>query len=811
MKRWLVKPPTAGRFSSTNNIDNNGCVAANFGIDAGLYSDILEFGDHSGVPAAGTNDWFYTSGGTGIGIIDETTTSALRLSLQAGNNPSFEVEQNYAMSSIVNGQILVDGLWARDEFGGTGWTDPTSFSTASKNGEDPAIWDPGTANVLGKNDLIDVAGHMWREGITLDDNLWFFGVINRAEPGGSAYMDFEFFVEEVTYDPATGFSSGGPQLGHTAFEFDGSGNITKVGDVILDLSLINGGETPAGEVRIWVSYSDYTSVTPATFNWGSEYDGAFNGSPYGYASITDFSSSACGIVNLAGENPPAPPWGTQGTKSNVWSETYSEFSLVELGVNFSALGIDHSSLIGLDTCDFPLSTFIVKTRASASFTAQLKDFAGPFPWGNAYVETAISGNPSLSCDNPIVTLESNPIRTDVTYNWTTIDGNILTDPSLATIDVDRPGTYTLSTILGSTGCNVPDVSVEVDYAPAKPFFNDLTVVSTVACTSNDGTIDITVSGGTSPYTYLWSNSATTEDITGLSPGTYNVIITDNLGCTQEGSGTVATRTATNIGLVPTHLSCFGDGTGEIDATVTGNSPFTYSWSNGVATEDIVGLSAGLYTLTTTDADGCTEVASSTVTQPSQLDLSVATTDVTSSGNDGTINLTVSDGTSPYTFLWSNSATTEDLTGLSAGTYSVTVTDDNGCTAQTSITIYQPEICNDDIDNDGNGLVDCFDNECEPDNPGTITPSSSTPCVDVAVTYTVPVNASYDSYEWTVPANATINSGQGTNSINLTWDTTAGGQICVVGKIYLCLSTSSCINIIVNNVPPTPDALIIIND
>ena len=116
----------------------------------------------------------------------------------------------------------------------------------------------------------------------------------------------------------------------------------------------------------------------------------------------------------------------------------------------TTIGLDHSSLQGSDPCLSPIKAFIVKTRSSASFTSQLKDFAGPYRWGDPYMETNISSPSLIACDNPIVTLQADPVRTDATYLWTTVDGNILTDPSLTSIDVNQPGTYTLSTNLAST-------------------------------------------------------------------------------------------------------------------------------------------------------------------------------------------------------------------------------------------------------------------------------------------------------------------------------------------------------------------------
>jgi hypothetical protein len=313
-------------FQAWTQVNNNGCVGGGFGIDAGLYSNIIEFG--TGSPAAGSKDWFYSSG-SGLSVIDVSNSAAIQTLLQGTGNPTYEARMNSGLNSIVNGQIMIDAIFARDQFGGTGGIDQTSYSTASKNGEDPAIWDPGASNVLGKNDLIDVAGHMFRDGTGNSSDLWFVGLINRAEPGGAAYMDFEFYVEEVQYNPATGFTSGGPQLGHTAFTFDGGGNITKIGDIIFNVALTGGGSEVGVEMRIWVSRADWLNITPANFSWSGQFDGAFNGSPFGYASIVPLGmSQICGYVNKDNELPAAPPWGTKNTKSHVYGTSYIAFSVV---------------------------------------------------------------------------------------------------------------------------------------------------------------------------------------------------------------------------------------------------------------------------------------------------------------------------------------------------------------------------------------------------------------------------------------------------------------------------------------------------
>src|SRR5688572_7631480 len=132
------------------------------------------------------------------------------------------------------------------------------------------------------------------------------------------------------------------------------------------------------------------------------------------------------------------------------------------------------------------------------------------------------------------------------------------------------------------------------------------VVTNTTCTASIGAINITVSGGTSPYTYLWSNGATTEDLTGLAAGTYTVTITDVNGCTTNLPFTVETVMSTITATpVVTNTTCAAS-IGAINITVSGGtSPYTYLWSNGATTEDLTGVAAGTYTVTITDANGCT--------------------------------------------------------------------------------------------------------------------------------------------------------------------------------------------------------------
>jgi exopolysaccharide biosynthesis protein len=182
---------------------------------------------------------------------------------------------------------------------------------------------------------------------------------------------------------------------------------------------------------------------------------------------------------------------------------------------------------------------------------------------------------------------------------------------------------------------------------------------------------------------VWSNGATTQDLTNIPAGTYNVTVTDAGGCTQTLNGIVITQPAAIV-LTETHVNanCNGTSTGSIDLTVTGGTaPFTYVWSNGATTQDLTNIPAGTYNVTVTDADGCTQTLNGIViTEPAAIVLTETHVNANCNGTStGSIDLTVTGGTAPFTYVWSNGATTQDLTNIPAGTYNVTVTDAGGCT------------------------------------------------------------------------------------------------------------------------------------
>lgn len=212
-----------------------------------------------------------------------------------------------------------------------------------------------------------------------------------------------------------------------------------------------------------------------------------------------------------------------------------------------------------------------------------------------------------------------------------------------------------------------------------------------------GSIDLTINGGVTPYTYLWSNNATTQDIDTLGAGTYNVVATDANGCTIDSSITITENSPIVAVTSSTNLLCFGDANGSIQMTITGATPpYTILWSNGSNVEDQTGLAAGIYSVLVTDSNNCAFADTFIVAEPPQLGMSSSALVYTNGYNvsayqatDGSIDVTATGGTAPLTYSWSNGQNTEDLNGIGAGTYIVTVTDANGCTTSDSVTLREP--------------------------------------------------------------------------------------------------------------------------
>ena len=298
------------------------------------------------------------------------------------------------------------------------------------------------------------------------------------------------------------------------------------------------------------------------------------------------------------------------------------------------------------------------------------------------VEINITGNMLLCGAGTTGSLTVAPASgptSQYTYVWNT-------GATSPTINNVGPGNFsvTATDVNGCTGIATATVR-QIDLSV------NLTSTSTTCSDVNDGTATVTASGGDMPYAFAWSNGATTASISGLAPGVYGVTVTEANGCKASGNVQVGAPPVLNISATPSNIACNGDNNGAINVTTTGGTPgYSYRWNDGVTSEDRTNLAAGTYGVTVTDANGCTDNVTVQINEPNVLNVNESITNVLCNGDaSGSIVLTVTGGTPAYSYAWSNGATSRVLNNLTAGTYTVTVTDANECTLVESYTVTEP--------------------------------------------------------------------------------------------------------------------------
>lgn len=266
-----------------------------------------------------------------------------------------------------------------------------------------------------------------------------------------------------------------------------------------------------------------------------------------------------------------------------------------------------------------------------------------------------------------------------TYQWSNPPGGTTQDLSGL-----GAGTYTVT------------ITVGTQVIIATETLNDPQPISVTGSITNpnpagacNGAVDITVTGGTPPYTYNWNTTppSSNQDIFNLCAGSYTVTVTDSKNCTFIPDPYVV---GAELSAGITNVSCKGGSNGAINLSVSfGVPPYTFVWNTTPTqtTEDISNLKAGVYCVTATDNAGSTRDSCFTVTEPTAILLTASVTHDVNENCLGAIDLNVTGGTLPYTYLWSNGAVTQDITQLCAAQYCVTVTDGNGCTQDTCFTVF----------------------------------------------------------------------------------------------------------------------------
>ena len=320
-------------------------------------------------------------------------------------------------------------------------------------------------------------------------------------------------------------------------------------------------------------------------------------------------------------------------------------------------------------------------NCAAAATAIVNDINGP--------EVIIESITHVSCNggnDGAIDISATGATIPFTFSWSNGDN---------TEDISGlfPGIYFL-TVADANDCNT-SIIAEV-LAPAEALSAQFSNVSPVRCNGeSDGSISIAATGGTGDYIYEWFPQVSTDSFaTGLNPDVYTVTITDDNGCFTTIDTTVTEPEILEVNMAAvTNVSCNGGSDGAINVAVTGGTAaYSYFWTNHPGTTaNINDLTADNYSVTVTDANGCTAFDNATVSEPSALSIVIDNVNhlICPGGNDGAIDITVSGGTPAYTYSWSNQETA-DISDLTAGPYSVTVTDANGCSAIVDTILTEPE-------------------------------------------------------------------------------------------------------------------------
>lgn len=251
----------------------------------------------------------------------------------------------------------------------------------------------------------------------------------------------------------------------------------------------------------------------------------------------------------------------------------------------------------------------------------------------------------------------------------------------SSITITEPGIYSVSADSDSS-CLISGVIVIQS--------SDLSlVVNTIQpdCGQANGSIDVSVSGGTGNYLFAWSSGQDTEDLNGIEAGLYELTVTDSIrGCILDTILAVPNEGGPVVNFDVTDSDC-GSANGSIELFVEGNAPFVYNWQHGPNTATVTNLASGVYYVEVIDADGCKQVRSIFVGEKGNLSLSATVDTATCDSTNGAIDLSVTGGSGDYAFLWSSGQTTEDLTGIPGGLYQVEVTDNqNGCASTLQVEV-----------------------------------------------------------------------------------------------------------------------------
>ncbi len=444
----------------------------------------------------------------------------------------------------------------------------------------------------------------------------------------------------------------------------------------------NGGTPPY--TYLWNNVNPSQTITVGSGVYTVKVTDATDCSPV-YATVTVTSYSVSPSANagpdqtVCSQNPITTINGVvNGASGGIWSGgagTFSPNNTTLSGVSYSPTAAD----LAAGFVDLTLTTTGIGSCSPVSDVVRI-NYVG-FTDAVSFITTSVS---CFGGSDGSVTVSVTGTTPPYLYSWNTVP--IQTAATATNLPL---GTYSV-TIKNGIGCTSTN---SVSIAQPLPLALASSVIQVKCPGGNNGSIALTPTGGTSPYTYSWNNSSTTSSISGLTAQTYSVTVTDAKGCILTPSYAISEPSPIVVVISSTDVNCFNGSDGTVASTISGGTiPYTYSWSSGASSPNVPGLQAGTYTLTVTDFNQCTATATATISQPSAVLIANITTTniICNSANNGTATAIISGGTSGYSYLWQPGAlTSNSITNLSNGTYSLTVTDLEGCQITSFVTITEP--------------------------------------------------------------------------------------------------------------------------
>lgn len=398
--------------------------------------------------------------------------------------------------------------------------------------------------------------------------------------------------------------------------------------------------------------------------------------------VTVTDANGCSQTATQVLEPLSPGFTVQVAVANVQCRGQAT-GAISLNISGGQTPFQYQWSTGAQTRDvalLPAATYSVTVTdgsgCSQTLTAEVKEPASP-------LNVTVQAKP-VTCfelSNGTLTTLASGGTSPYTYAWAH-------GPTTANLANLPPNTYTV-VVTDRNGCQ--QTASAVVTAPAQALAVSIQVSQITCKGSADGSLTANPTGGSPPYQYLWNTGATTPGLTGLGPGARTVTITDANGCTASASATLTEPAqALTVSTTAQPVQCAVQ-RGSITTTVQGGQgPYQFVWSNGATTQNLANLNAGIYTLTLTDARGCVRTVSQPVAQVNPPVVQLTAQAVSCfGGEDGSVVPDIT-GIGPFTYLWSTAQTEPLITGLKAGTYTLTITDQTGCTATAQAEVEEPE-------------------------------------------------------------------------------------------------------------------------